>query len=120
MQWASYIDLTPFKPSEWVISTKVIKDLNDAPFDGDMFKYKDWHDMLRDHLLAANHGYGRILFETEREPNPLTFSRLQQQPKLNGLNADLTRITTNLWTLISRHVTKSFRTTLRSLADGQG
>ena len=75
--------------------------------------------MMRDHLCSANHGYGRIIFETEREKLPLTLERIAFQPYLKGMSADLNWITRQLWTFISRHVTKSFRSTLKSLVDGQ-
>ena len=119
VQWAKYTDLSPFKPAEWTISPKVIDDLQNLPFDGDMLKHKEWHDLMRDHMLGANHGYGRILFELEREKFPLSFERLQRHRYMEGMSADLLWITKQLWTFMSRHVTKSFRATMKSLVDGQ-
>ena len=74
---------------------------------------------MRDHMLSANHGWGRGLFETEREKFPVSFERLAAYPNLAGMTIDLNSATRQLWTFTSRHVTKSFRSTLTSPVDGQ-
>ena len=118
--WAMYFDMSTWKPSEWVISQKVVKDLSDSPFDGNLVHYKDWHDLMRDHLLSTNQGYGRLLYELERVQVPLSMQVLQNNPyAIVGLNADLVWLTRQMWTFISRHVTKSFRKSLRSLVSGE-
>ena len=76
--------MTPFKQQDWNISYKVIKDLADSPFSGDILAYKEWHDLMRDHMLTAKQGYGRVLWEVEREKMPLTFHRQMIQPTLKG------------------------------------
>ena len=91
-----YQDLNPFKTSEWVIGPKVIKDLAENPFNNDILVYREWHDLMRDHMLSTNHGYGRILYEIEREALPLTLERIQAQPYLPGMTADLNWITSNV------------------------
>ena len=45
-QWGLYTDMEPFKPNDWVISLKTIKDLNESPFSGDIMKYRDWPDLM--------------------------------------------------------------------------
>ena len=105
--WSMYFDMTTWKPSDWVISTNVVKGLLDAPFDCNLVHYKDWHDLMMDHLLSMNQGYGRLLYELERVQVPLTMPTLQNNPfGINGLNADLVWLTRQMWTFISRHVTK--------------
>lgn len=42
----------------------------------------DWHDSTREHLLGANRGYGRILFELERTKEPITMAYLYATPAL--------------------------------------
>ena len=46
---------TPFKSSECVINQKAIKDLSKHPFNSDLMNDKEWHDLMRDHMLSANH-----------------------------------------------------------------
>ena len=58
--WANYTDYFAFVPNPWSINPKVSKDLADTPCNGDILNYKEWHDLLRNHLLSANQGYGRI------------------------------------------------------------
>ena len=38
---------------------------------------------------------------------------------MHGLTRDLMWVTKQIWTFVSRHVTKHFRKTLRSLVDGE-
>ena len=78
--WATYFDLSPFNCTHWTIPVKVVKDLSDAPFDGHLGNYRDWHDQIRDHLLGANQGYGRILYEVERASQPITMAQLHRDP----------------------------------------
>ena len=92
-QWASYTDLTPSKPSDWTIGLQTTKDLAEHQFNGDILAYKDWRDRMREHFISTNHGYGRIIYEVEREKLPLSFVRIAFQPWLNGLSADLNWIT---------------------------
>ena len=69
--------------------------------------FKDWYELVRDHLLGANQGYGKILYETQNEMVPLSFQRLRANPHMRGLSCNLMWIASTLWTFISRHVTKS-------------
>ena len=104
--WAHYSDTTPFKQSEWSIDRKVVDDLKNNPFDGDLSKYRDWHDLLRDNLLGSNQGYGRVIYEIERETHPIPFARIQANPTMPGMSCDLLWITRQLGTFPSGHVTK--------------
>ena len=113
--WANYTDYNPFVPAQWSINPKVSKELADSPFNGDLHMYKDWHDLVRDHLLSANQGWGRVVYEIEREPSPLTMARIEQQPWINGMTCDLMWLTRTLWTFLVRNMNKSFRRTVRSL-----
>ena len=117
--WANYIDLAPFVPSQWSINPKVTKELAENPFGGDILTYKDWHDMVRDHLLSANQGYGRLIYELEREKVPLSMARLQTYPTVKNMTVDLPWVTRTLWTFLLRNMTKSFRKTVNSLVDGE-
>ena len=57
-----------------MISVKTVRDLAEAPYDGDINKYREWHDLMRDHLLGSNQGYGRILHELSQRKVPLTMA----------------------------------------------
>ena len=101
--------MSPWKPTEWTISTKTVKDLSDHPFDGNITHYKEWHDMMRDHLLSANQGFGRVIYEVEKTTFPLTMDILQSnQYAVVGLNCDLLWVTRQLWTFMSRIGSKAF------------
>ena len=102
-----------------MISPKVVKDLSEGTFGGDVTKYTEWHDLTGNHMLSANHGYGRVPYEVKREAMPRTFSHFQACPHLPGMTADLTWATRQLWMFIDRHVTTSMRSTLKSLVDGE-
>ena len=117
--WATYFDLTPWNPAHWIIPLKTVKDLTESPFDDTMEKYKGWRDLMREHLLGSNQGYGRIIDEVERRRDPITMAGLQLNPTMDGMNCDLVWITRQLWTFISRNVTRSFRKTLKSLVSGE-
>ena len=119
IQWAMYVDHTPFKAADWTIGLKVAKDLTDGPFDGDILRFKECYRLMRNQMLTTNQGYGRIIYEVERENFPLTFERLQAHPYIPGLAVDLNWVTRHLWMFISRHVTKSFRNSMNSLVGGQ-
>ena len=100
-QWASYYDLNPFKPNEWTIGAKTVKDLSNAPFTGDITTYKDWHDLMRDHLLGTNQGYGRVLYEIEKATMPIHMSYLQNNPNsLAGMTCDMVWISGQPWTCV--------------------
>ena len=64
--WSLSIDPSPWRPQDRVISFKVCKDLSEFSWNGDMLKYKEWREMLRDHLIGTNQGYGRIVHEIEQ------------------------------------------------------
>ena len=97
-QWATYTDLREFKASEWTIGLKVMKELADHPFDGDILKFRDWRELMRDQLITVNHGYGRVLYELENEKFPLSFARIARRPFLNNLNVDRNWVTRHIWT----------------------
>ena len=93
--------MSPFWPQHWQINPKVCKELADTPFDGSPLSFKDWYDNIRDHLLGTNQGYGRVLYEIQREPMPLTAER----PKYTysgGLNVNVMWITSALWQCVWR------------------
>ena len=81
--------------------------------------FRDWWDLIRDHLLSANQGYGKVLFELQHEPHPLTFERQKLYPTMKGLSAQLLWVSNALWTFVSPHLTKSFRKTVRSFVNGE-
>ena len=84
-----------------------------------MMAFRDWWDLIRDHLLSANQGYGKVLFEIQHERVPLHFNRLKTFPTMRGLSANLMWISNARWTFVSRHVTRSFRKSMRSLVNGE-
>ena len=51
---------------DWKIERKTVKELADMNYDGSREKYNDWYELMRTHLISCNHGFGRILFETEQ------------------------------------------------------
>ena len=75
--------------------------------------------MIRDHLLSSNQGYGRILYELEREKDPMCMARLAAHPFLAGMTCDLSWITKSLWTFLVRNMTRSYRRTINALVDGE-
>ena len=112
--------MAPFRTAEWTISSKIVKDLADSPFDGNIVNYRDWHDLMRDQRLSANQGYGRILYELEQQVEPLYMNTILANPyPIRGFNCDIAWITKHLWTFIARNVIKSFRKSLKSLVAGE-
>ena len=82
--------MNPFRAADWNIPVKTVKDLAENPFDGNLVHYKEWHDAMRDHLLSANQGYGRLMYELERLKTPITMAEIQRNPwAIQGLNLDL-------------------------------
>ena len=102
-----------------MIDRKASKDLEAHPFNGDILHYKEWHDLMRDHLLGSHQGYGRVLFEIERSQEPLTMDFIMRNPYIAGMNVDMTWITKSMWTFMVRHATKSARNTFHTLVDGE-
>ena len=117
--WAACFDLTHWNPNNWTIPLKTAKDLTDMPFDGDIGEFREWRELMRDHLLGANQGYGRIIWELENCKEPVTMNVLHANPTLPGMNLDLVWITRQLWTCMSRNVTRTFRESLKRLASGE-
>ena len=119
MSWSSYTDFSPFKQSKWAISPKTTEDLKNNPFSGDISSYQEWHDNMRGHLMGANQGYGRLIWDLEHEQLPLPSNRLAAHPYMPGLPCQLLWVTRQLWTVISRHVAKTYRKSLRGLVNGE-
>ena len=102
-----------------MIPLKTVKDLTDSPVDGTLEKYKEWRDLMREHLLGSNQGYGRIIYEVEKRRDPILMAGLQANPIMDGMTCDLVWITRQLWTVLSRNVTRSFRKSLKSPVSGE-
>ena len=66
--------MTAWNVNDWKIDRKTAKELQDKPFDGARDKYMDWHELMRNHVLSTNHGYGRLIYEIEQQMIPLTFT----------------------------------------------
>ena len=96
---------TPRQPKSWKVRPSV----------GAMQPFRDWYALIRDHILAGKQGDGRVLRELLHESIPLSFSRLKAFPCMKGLPANLVWVTNALWTSVSRHVTNSFRNSMKSL-----
>ena len=72
--------------------------MSDEPFGGDIMKFREWHDLMRDHLLGANQGYGRIPYELEKEQGHLralvdTMGRLVEEMELEDGFQTITKYT---------------------------
>ena len=72
----------------WIINRKVSNCL--TPFDGNIVHYKVWSSRVRDHLIASNIHWGRLLEAIEKEKTPLTLERLRGLPGLD--KAPLTHV----------------------------
>ena len=70
---------------------------------------------MREHLLGCNQGYGRIVYELTQAQMPVTMALLHANPTLAGMNCDLVWITRQLWTFVSRNVTKTRRKSLKTM-----
>ena len=89
------------------------------PWNGDMLKYREWRELLRDHLLGTNQGYGRILHEIEKYRTQLSMNYLICRRSLPGMNIDMLWITKQLWTFLVRHVNRDTRKSFKTLVDGE-
>ena len=117
--WLTYTDTRPWREADWVIPVKVVKELNDHPFDGNIVNYKGWHERFVNHLLYQKQGYGKILHLTETCPAPITFQSINAHPWIQDLNADLRWISMHLWTFMVRHLSKAFQESIRGLVNGE-
>ena len=84
-----------------------------------MLKYREWRELMRDHLIGANQGYGRSMHEIEKYKTPLTLQYLHANNYLPGMDIDMTWIAKSLWTFMVRHVKPDIRRTFRTLVDGE-
>ena len=101
-----------------MIDRKAGPELSKFPFDGNIVNWLDWRTLVRNQLLSVNQGYGRVIFETEREKSPLTFARLATC-NLPGLNVDLSWISRALYTFMSSNMTKEFNRGLMAYVGGE-
>ena len=109
--------MNPWNANDLNIERKNSKALSDLPFDGARERYSDWRELLRNHLLACNHGFGRIIYETENDKFPIPWSRLAMG--MRGMTCDLSWISKALRTFIVASMTLTFQRTCAQLIGGE-
>ena len=112
--------MRPFNPLEWKVERKTVKELSDSLYDGSKERFSDWRELMRTHLIACKHGYGRIIHDVENDPHPLTLHRLCYST-FRGLNVDVMWISRAIWAFMAQHMTIAFqRSAITLVGRGKG
>ena len=74
---------------------------------------------MKNHLVQANHGYGRVLFEIEKVAEPIR-QRSLPSVQIAGMDGvDWVWISTEIWTFIIDHLTPDVARMAPSLCNGK-
>ena len=90
-----------FDLRDWLISPKTPKLFEH--FDGKPESYPNWSSRVKDHLMASNISWGRLLEIVEKEKTPLTKQRLAAIPYTDSAQIDLLKVSQVLWSFLGNH-----------------
>ena len=95
------LEAAPFNLQEWVISPKTPKLFEH--FGGTAEQYQNWSSRVKDHLMASNLAWGRLLEVVEKQRQPLTKMRQATIAGVDGAELDLLKISQILWSFLGSH-----------------
>ena len=90
-----------FTLKEWLINPKTPKTFEE--FRGKSDQYLNWSSRVKDHLMAGNLGWGRVLEICEKQKQPLTKRRLATIPGIDDAELDLVKVSQALWGFLGNH-----------------